>query len=98
MRGHCHLQTICFSKDVSLKNVCERSSWVKHHYHPLSTSTTTVRTPPPIYFRSLHTLKKQTTFLQTTEVWSTSSSTDVCGCGPQTADILPLKKQTAPNS
>ncbi|MFS7896095.1 hypothetical protein Hanom_Chr00s004050g01718751 [Helianthus anomalus] len=42
-------------------------------------------------------LKKQTTFfLQTAEVWSIFYSTNVCRCGPQTADTLPLKKQTAP--
>ncbi|KAF5791518.1 hypothetical protein HanRHA438_Chr09g0407541 [Helianthus annuus] len=42
-------------------------------------------------------VKKQTVlFLQTAEVWSTSSATDVCRCGPQTADILPLKKQASP--
>ncbi|KAM0032185.1 hypothetical protein Hdeb2414_s0016g00472281 [Helianthus debilis subsp. tardiflorus] len=34
--------------------------------------------------------------LKTAEVWSTSSVTDICRCGPQTADILPRKKQTAP--
>ncbi|KAJ0556567.1 putative RNA-binding S4 domain-containing protein [Helianthus annuus] len=44
-------------------------------------------------------IKKQTVFiLQTGEVWSTSSATDVCRCGPQTADVLPLKKQTTPDS
>ncbi|KAJ0442589.1 hypothetical protein HanIR_Chr16g0811101 [Helianthus annuus] len=54
---------------------------------------TMVRTPPTFYFRNLHTLKKQTHFfLQTVEVWSNSSSTDVCRCGPQTS----LKKQTTP--
>ncbi|KAJ0545821.1 putative small GTPase, P-loop containing nucleoside triphosphate hydrolase [Helianthus annuus] len=38
-------------------------------------------------------VKKQTVFfLQTAEVWSTSSATDVCRCGPQTADVLPLEK------
>ncbi|KAJ0507829.1 hypothetical protein HanIR_Chr11g0510551 [Helianthus annuus] len=43
-------------------------------------------------------VKKQIViFLQTVEVWSTSSGSDVCRCSPQTADILPLKKQTAPN-
>ncbi|KAD4585686.1 hypothetical protein E3N88_23287 [Mikania micrantha] len=30
------------------------------------------------------------------EVWSTSSAKEVCRCGPQTADVLPLQKQTAP--
>ncbi|KAD4586059.1 hypothetical protein E3N88_23660 [Mikania micrantha] len=30
------------------------------------------------------------------EVWSTSSAKDVCRRGPQTADVLPLKKQTPP--
>ncbi|KAF5786056.1 hypothetical protein HanXRQr2_Chr10g0436111 [Helianthus annuus] len=34
--------------------------------------------------------------MQTAEVWSTSSAADVCRCGPQTVDVLPLKKQTAP--
>ncbi|KAL4592425.1 hypothetical protein LXL04_005419 [Taraxacum kok-saghyz] len=42
-------------------------------------------------------VKKQTVFfLQTGDVWSTSSSADVCRCGPQTADVLTLKKQTEP--
>ncbi|MFS8023870.1 hypothetical protein Hanom_Chr16g01456581 [Helianthus anomalus] len=42
-------------------------------------------------------VKKQTVFfLQTAEIWSTFSATDVCRCGPQTADVLPLKKQTTP--
>ncbi|KAJ0868575.1 hypothetical protein HanRHA438_Chr12g0576071 [Helianthus annuus] len=41
--------------------------------------------------------KKQIVFfLQTAEVWSTSSAADVCSCGPQTTDVLPLKKQTTP--
>ncbi|MFS7943011.1 hypothetical protein Hanom_Chr06g00495271 [Helianthus anomalus] len=41
--------------------------------------------------------KKQTVFfLQTAEVWSTHSAIDICRCGPQSADILPLKIQTAP--
>ncbi|MFS7939731.1 hypothetical protein Hanom_Chr05g00455361 [Helianthus anomalus] len=49
------------------------------------------------YVQHLAEVKKQTIFfLQTAEVWSTSSATDVCRCGPQTADILPLKKQTTP--
>ncbi|MFS8012090.1 hypothetical protein Hanom_Chr14g01316681 [Helianthus anomalus] len=40
-------------------------------------------------------MKKQTVFfLQTAEVWSTSSRADVCRCGPQTADLLHLKNQT----
>ncbi|KAF5799479.1 hypothetical protein HanXRQr2_Chr07g0304971 [Helianthus annuus] len=48
-------------------------------------------------FQQFVEVKKQTAFfLQTAEVWSTSSATDVCRCGPQTADVLPLKKQTAP--
>ncbi|KAK1429658.1 hypothetical protein QVD17_11872 [Tagetes erecta] len=34
--------------------------------------------------------------VETAEVWSTSSSVDVCRCGPQTADIFLQKKQTAP--
>ncbi|MFS8000705.1 hypothetical protein Hanom_Chr12g01181491 [Helianthus anomalus] len=42
-------------------------------------------------------LRKQTIlFLQTAEVWSTSSAIEVCRCGLQTADVLPLKKQRAP--
>ncbi|MFS7954507.1 hypothetical protein Hanom_Chr07g00631291 [Helianthus anomalus] len=65
--------------------------------HTTTTTTHRPRLPPSVYFRSLCMLKKQTTFfLKTAEVWSTSSSTDVCRCGPQTAGILPLKKQTAP--
>ncbi|MFS7977245.1 hypothetical protein Hanom_Chr10g00901791 [Helianthus anomalus] len=48
-------------------------------------------------FSSLQTLKKQTVFFwQTEDVWSTFSIADVCRCVPQTADILPLKKQTTP--
>ncbi|MFS7922221.1 hypothetical protein Hanom_Chr03g00246401 [Helianthus anomalus] len=67
-------------------------------HRPRPPHTTTICSPPPAYFRSLHMLKnKQLFFLQTAEVWSTSSSTNVCICGPQTADILPLKKQTSPN-
>ena len=42
-------------------------------------------------------VKKQTVFLlQTADVWSTSSAAEACRCGPQTADILTLEKQTAP--
>ncbi|KAL4587942.1 hypothetical protein LXL04_000819 [Taraxacum kok-saghyz] len=45
----------------------------------------------------LQMLKKQTVFLlQTADVWTTSSSAELCRCGPQTADVLALKKQTAP--
>ncbi|KAM0040627.1 hypothetical protein Hdeb2414_s0012g00396201 [Helianthus debilis subsp. tardiflorus] len=41
--------------------------------------------------------KKQTvSFLHTAEIWSIFSATDVCRCGPQTADVLPLKRQTTP--
>ncbi|KAJ0880528.1 hypothetical protein HanRHA438_Chr10g0464171 [Helianthus annuus] len=41
--------------------------------------------------------KKQTLFsLQTADLWSTSSHADACRCGPQTTDLLHLKKQTAP--
>ncbi|KAJ0857160.1 hypothetical protein HanRHA438_Chr13g0586831 [Helianthus annuus] len=47
-------------------------------------------------FQQLAKVKKQAVFfLQTTEVWSTSSAKDVCRCGPQTADISPLKKQNS---
>ncbi|KAL4586063.1 hypothetical protein LXL04_010694 [Taraxacum kok-saghyz] len=46
---------------------------------------------------SLQMLKKQTVFLpQTADVWATSSSAELCRCGPQTADVLTLKKQTEP--
>ncbi|MFS7915337.1 hypothetical protein Hanom_Chr02g00164141 [Helianthus anomalus] len=49
-------------------------------------------------FPELEEVKKQTVFfLQTAEVWSTSSATDVCRCGPRIADVLPLKKQTTAN-
>ncbi|KAL4564144.1 hypothetical protein LXL04_028196 [Taraxacum kok-saghyz] len=42
-------------------------------------------------------VKKQTVFfLQTADVWSTSSAAEVCRYGPQTADVLASKKQTAP--
>ncbi|KAL4570776.1 hypothetical protein LXL04_026438 [Taraxacum kok-saghyz] len=30
------------------------------------------------------------------DVWATSSSAELCRCGPQTADVLTLKKQTEP--
>ncbi|MFS7959097.1 hypothetical protein Hanom_Chr08g00686641 [Helianthus anomalus] len=42
-------------------------------------------------------VKKQTLFsLQTADLWSTSSPADACRCGPQTAELLHLKKQTPP--
>ena len=42
-------------------------------------------------------VKKQTVFfLQTADVWSTSSAAEGCRCGPQTADVLASKKQTSP--
>ncbi|KAL4574410.1 hypothetical protein LXL04_021240 [Taraxacum kok-saghyz] len=42
-------------------------------------------------------LKKQTVFfVQTADVWTTSSPAELCRCGPQTADVLTLKKQTEP--
>ncbi|KAL4582442.1 hypothetical protein LXL04_006991 [Taraxacum kok-saghyz] len=42
-------------------------------------------------------VKKQTVFfLQTADVWSTSSAAEACRCGPQTADVLTSKKQTPP--
>ncbi|KAL4567350.1 hypothetical protein LXL04_022933 [Taraxacum kok-saghyz] len=42
-------------------------------------------------------VKKQTVlFLQTADVWSTSSAAEGCRCGPQTADVLTSKKQTTP--
>ncbi|KAL4575013.1 hypothetical protein LXL04_021853 [Taraxacum kok-saghyz] len=42
-------------------------------------------------------VKKQTVFfLQTADVWSTSSAAEVCRCGPQTTDVLVSKKQTTP--
>ncbi|MFS7913486.1 hypothetical protein Hanom_Chr02g00142341 [Helianthus anomalus] len=48
-------------------------------------------------FQQLTEVKKQTVFfLQTAEIWFTSSAADVCRCGPQTADVLPMKKQKAP--
>ncbi|MFS7946163.1 hypothetical protein Hanom_Chr06g00532791 [Helianthus anomalus] len=48
-------------------------------------------------FQQLAEVKQQIVyFLQTPEVWSTSSATDVCRFGPHIADILPLKKQTTP--
>ncbi|MFS7914372.1 hypothetical protein Hanom_Chr02g00152591 [Helianthus anomalus] len=28
-RKHFHLQTVCFSEDVSLKNICASSSWCR---------------------------------------------------------------------
>ncbi|KAK1407117.1 hypothetical protein QVD17_38728 [Tagetes erecta] len=51
-----------------------------------------------VYFSRLQKLKKQTAFyLQTAEVWSTSSSADVYRCGLQIADIFLRKKQTTPD-
>ncbi|KAL4564271.1 hypothetical protein LXL04_028330 [Taraxacum kok-saghyz] len=42
-------------------------------------------------------IKKQTVFfLQTADVYSTSSAAEGCRCGPQTADVLASKKQIAP--
>ncbi|KAL4554494.1 hypothetical protein LXL04_039325 [Taraxacum kok-saghyz] len=42
-------------------------------------------------------VKKQTVFfLQTADVWSTSSAAEDCRCGPQTVDVLASEKQTAP--
>ncbi|MFS7960986.1 hypothetical protein Hanom_Chr08g00709511 [Helianthus anomalus] len=44
-------------------------------------------------------VKKQTVFfLQTADIWSSTSTsaTDVCRCGPRTADVFPQKKQTTP--
>ncbi|KAL4559780.1 hypothetical protein LXL04_031926 [Taraxacum kok-saghyz] len=42
-------------------------------------------------------VKKQTVFfMQTADVWSTSSAAEGCRCGPQTADVLASKKQTVP--
>ncbi|KAL4589756.1 hypothetical protein LXL04_002666 [Taraxacum kok-saghyz] len=42
-------------------------------------------------------VKKQTVFfLQTADVWSTSSAAEDCRCGPQTTDVLASKKQTPP--
>ncbi|MFS8022151.1 hypothetical protein Hanom_Chr16g01436141 [Helianthus anomalus] len=39
----------------------------------------------------------QTLFLlHSSDIWSTSSHADICRCGPQTADLLHLKKQTSP--
>ncbi|KAL4567765.1 hypothetical protein LXL04_023358 [Taraxacum kok-saghyz] len=39
-------------------------------------------------------VKKQTVFfLQTADVWSTSSTAEGCRCGPQTADVLASKQQ-----
>ncbi|KAL4590725.1 hypothetical protein LXL04_003666 [Taraxacum kok-saghyz] len=44
-------------------------------------------------------VKKQTVFfLQTVDVWSTSSAAEACRCGPQTADLLASKKQTPPKN
>ncbi|MFS8020697.1 hypothetical protein Hanom_Chr16g01418671 [Helianthus anomalus] len=46
------------------------------------------------YIQQFVEVKKQTVFfLQTAEVWSTSSATYVCRCGPQTANVLPLKNK-----
>ncbi|KAL4590011.1 hypothetical protein LXL04_002929 [Taraxacum kok-saghyz] len=34
--------------------------------------------------------------VETADVWTTSSSAELCRCGPQIADVLALKKQTEP--
>ncbi|MFS7926792.1 hypothetical protein Hanom_Chr04g00301301 [Helianthus anomalus] len=34
--------------------------------------------------------------LATADLWSTLSPADACRCGPQTTDLLHLKKQTPP--
>ncbi|KAL4585682.1 hypothetical protein LXL04_010306 [Taraxacum kok-saghyz] len=53
--------------------------------------------PAPLIAAPEPDVKKQTVFfLQTADVWSTSSSAEVCRYGLQTADVLPLKKQTEP--
>ncbi|MFS7928429.1 hypothetical protein Hanom_Chr04g00320661 [Helianthus anomalus] len=35
---------------------------------------------------------KQFSSCRLQKVWFTSSATDVCRCGPQTTDVLPLRK------
>lgn len=65
---------------------------------PLSPSNTTITHYHSLYttrdqFSILHTLKKQTVFFLQTDICFTSSSTDVCRCDLQTANILPLKKR-----
>ncbi|MFS7980950.1 hypothetical protein Hanom_Chr10g00945171 [Helianthus anomalus] len=50
-------------------------------------------------FQQLVEVRNQTVFfLQTAELWSTSCTTDVCRYGPQTTDVLSLKKQTTPKT
>ena len=41
---------------------------------------------------------KQQFFLQTADIWSSSEAAAVAEAGPQTADVLALKKQTTPYS
>ncbi|MFS7904439.1 hypothetical protein Hanom_Chr01g00036031 [Helianthus anomalus] len=42
-------------------------------------------------------IDKQTVFfLQTADLWFTSSPADISICDPQTADLLPFQKQTQP--
>ncbi|KAD3066757.1 hypothetical protein E3N88_34637 [Mikania micrantha] len=50
--------------------------------------------PPPVQSRVFGKQTPSKPLLA--EVWSTSSAKEVCRCGPQTADVLPLQKQTAP--
>lgn len=41
-------------------------------------------------FQQFAEVKKQAVFfLQTADIWSSTSATDVCRCGQQTADVLP---------
>ncbi|KAL4583671.1 hypothetical protein LXL04_008253 [Taraxacum kok-saghyz] len=51
-----------------------------------------------LYKQSVDVKKQTVFFLQTADVWSTSSAAEACRCGPQTADVLASKKQTPPKS
>ncbi|KAL4559286.1 hypothetical protein LXL04_031424 [Taraxacum kok-saghyz] len=53
--------------------------------------------PAPVNCRRrLHLSSIRAPISQTADVWATSSSAELCRCGPQTADVLTLKKQTEP--
>ncbi|MFS7976741.1 hypothetical protein Hanom_Chr10g00895981 [Helianthus anomalus] len=88
------------------------STSTTHYHHPPPPPTVHVYHPPPppsvhhhrpytttdLFLKSTYVKKQTTFFLQTAEVLSTPSSTDVYKCDPQTSDILPLKNPTTPKS
>ncbi|KAL4591907.1 hypothetical protein LXL04_004882 [Taraxacum kok-saghyz] len=75
----------CFAIPSFLRRLLRRRLLLRQRLHP------PISAPPSSFlrFHSLQMLKKQTVFLlQTADVWTTSSSAELCRCGPQTADTL----------